>query len=271
MNIPKTIVLAGASALTSVSTAIVLLTGYFAIVNPSVISFLGLGAALLLWIPVKKIFDDIKYPLESLEDFYISKKTKLTLTALIFSLTSVSFLTGISIPVLDLLNFSFFASTRLFQQLQYLGRPLTFVGVFLYEFSRFYFHLFLVYSLTDAAVTLIQKFEPELKGDELQASMIPFTGEEAEIEIYVVTGIHGFFRIPDSYCKECNLFYQAAKKVADESEKDVEIQVRSYWTRFLRPLMKGGFHPPVILVNGRLVSQGYEVPDPEEIISNLKI
>jgi hypothetical protein len=268
MKIEEKILVTVAAALASVSATLVLVSGYVALTRTSVISVLGLGAALLLLTPVKGILSNIEKPVKNLESFY-TKKTTVTLTALLFSLTSVSFLTGIRIPVIDLLNFSFFASTRLFQQLQYVGSPLTVVGVFLYEFGRFYFHLFLIYSLTDAAVTLIQKFKPEWKGDRLKASVIPFTGEEADIEIYVVTGFHGFFRIPESFCKECNMFYQAAKKAAEESEKEVEIQVRSYWTGFLRPLLKGGSHPPVILVNGKMVSQGYDVPEPEEILEVL--
>lgn len=105
---------------------------------------------------------------------------------------------------------------------------------------------------------------------ELEADVLPFSkSSEAEIliEIYVVTGFHGFLKIPESFCKECNMFYQAAKQASESSELDVEIAVKSYWTRFLRPLVKGGHHPPVMLVNGELVAQGYDVPDEERILN----
>jgi hypothetical protein len=230
---------------------------------------LGLGAALLFLTPFREIVSKIEDPVENLESFYHSKKTTVTLTFLIFLFTSLLFLKGFRIPVFNLLNFSFFASTRLFQQLQYLGSPLTGAGVFLYEFGRFYFHLFLIYSLTDAGLKLVHRLKPKLNGDELKASLIPFKGREADIQIYVVTGFHGFLRIPESFCKECNLFYNAAKRAAEQSEGEVDIQVKSYWTRFLRPLIKGGFHPPVMLVNGKVISQGYNVPEPEDILGAL--
>lgn len=108
------------------------------------------------------------------------------------------------------------------------------------------------------------------KENDLRAKLIPFTGKDSEIKIYVVTGLHGGIRIPESYCEECNLFVKAAKDAVREVDQDVDISVRSYWTRFLYPLLKGGYHPPVILVNGELVSQGYDVPDKELIKEKLE-
>ncbi len=164
MKIVEKLTLAGAAALISACTALVLLTGYKATINTSITSLLGLGTALLLLMPVRGLLSNIEEPLESLYSFYTVNKTAVTLTTLIFSITSVSFLIGVSIPGLDLLNFSFFASTRFFRQLKYLGSPLTHMGIFLYWFARYYFHLFLIYSLTDVALTLIRRLEQELNG-----------------------------------------------------------------------------------------------------------
>jgi len=104
----------------------------------------------------------------------------------------------------------------------------------------------------------------------LKADILPFRGESSDsdvlVEIYVVTGKHGFLSIPESFCKECNLFYHSAEEAAEKSDKDVEIRVKSYWTRFLRPLLKGGYHAPVILVDGEMFSQGYDVPDVDELV-----
>jgi hypothetical protein len=86
----------------------------------------------------------------------------------------------------------------------------------------------------------------------------------------VVTGLHGGIRIPESYCKECNLFVKAAEDAVREVDRNVDIAVRSYWTRFLHPLLKGGYHPPVMLINGEIVAQGYDVPDKEPIKEKLK-
>nr|EGQ40504.1 MAG: hypothetical protein J07AB56_12340 [Candidatus Nanosalinarum sp. J07AB56] len=116
---------------------------------------------------------------------------------------------------------------------------------------------------------LVQRISPERRGDEFSASLVPFSGERAEIEVYVVSGLQGFVRIPEGFCKECNLFYRAAREAAEESDADIDIAVRSYWTCFPRPLLKGGYHPPVMLVNGELLSQGYDVPTKEEILGEL--
>lgn len=86
----------------------------------------------------------------------------------------------------------------------------------------------------------------------------------------MVTGLHGGIRIPESYCKECNLFVKAAEDAVREVDRNVDIAVRSYWTRFLHPLLKGGYHPPVMLINGEIVAQGYDVPDKELIKEKLK-
>lgn len=108
----------------------------------------------------------------------------------------------------------------------------------------------------------------------LKADILPFHGRSSDadvkIELYVVTGRHGFLKVPESYCKECNLFYKAAKDAAEETDIDVDIRLKSYWTRFLRPLLKGGTHPPVMLLNGELVAQGYDVPDKEFLLEKIK-
>jgi len=106
---------------------------------------------------------------------------------------------------------------------------------------------------------------------DLEAGLIPFTDSESDadinVEIYVVTGKHGFLNIPEGFCKECNMFYQAAKEASEEIDREVDIQVKSYWTRFLRPLLRGGYHAPVMLVNSRKVAQGYDVPGKEDLVS----
>lgn len=64
----------------------------------------------------------------------------------------------------------------------------------------------------------------------IRASLNPFdTGSEADVDItlYVVTGKHGFLRIPESFCKECKLFFQAIKKASGETEVTTEIKVKS--------------------------------------------
>lgn len=110
---------------------------------------------------------------------------------------------------------------------------------------------------------------------DLEAGVIPWrTGKrkkaDIKAEIYIVTGRHGFLKIPESFCKECHMFYRSVQKAAEEVDAEVDIQLKSYWTRFLRPLLKGGYHPPVLLVNGQLFSQGYEVPDEDELAEEFR-
>lgn len=104
---------------------------------------------------------------------------------------------------------------------------------------------------------------------DLRAKLLPFEGD-SEIKIYVVTGLHGGIKIPESFCEECNLFVKAARESVQEVDRDVNIDVISYWTRFLYPLLKGGHHPPVMLINGEVVAQGYDVPDKELIKGKLE-
>lgn len=99
---------------------------------------------------------------------------------------------------------------------------------------------------------------------------MPFKGGKAVIEIYVVTGNHGFLWIPESFCRECHMFVQAAKEASEEVDRDIDIQVKSYWSRFLRPLLKGGVHPPVMLVDGEVFCQGYDVPDRNDLAEKLE-
>lgn len=86
------------------------------------------------------------------------------------------------------------------------------------------------------------------------------------ITVYVVTGRHGLLRIPASFCEECHLFVRAARKAQEETDTDVSVSVMSWWTHFLRPLIHGGYHPPILMVGDEVVAQGYNVPTAEELI-----
>lgn len=89
--------------------------------------------------------------------------------------------------------------------------------------------------------------------------------DTVEITVYVVTGPHGILRIPDGFCKECNLFTRAAFVAADQVEVEVNIRVVSWWTHFLGALRHGGYHPPVMVVGGKKIAQGHDVPTPDDV------
>lgn len=89
--------------------------------------------------------------------------------------------------------------------------------------------------------------------------------EAVQIMVYIVSGHHGWLTVPESFCRECHLFVRAADTAAEQSEIPVEVQVVSWWTRFPWALRHGGYHPPVMVVGGHRLAQGYDVPTPEDV------
>ncbi|WP_246057963.1 hypothetical protein [Halonotius terrestris] len=106
------------------------------------------------------------------------------------------------------------------------------------------------------------------------ASLLPWrssgTAADLEITVYIVTGYHGKLRIPESFCRECNLFVRAADQAAAEVDADVRVTVRSWWTHVLGALRYGGYHPPVMVVGGKRLCQGHDVPTTEEVVAAIE-
>lgn len=81
------------------------------------------------------------------------------------------------------------------------------------------------------------------------------------ITIYRITGKHGPFFVSNNLCKECDLALATAHKIArDIGIKKVKVKAKSYFEHFFEVIIKGGWHAPVVLVNGKICSQG-KVPD----------
>ena len=83
------------------------------------------------------------------------------------------------------------------------------------------------------------------------------TSLPVQIELYRWAGSWGPFsvKIP---CGECSLTRDV---IADTLEQElagivVDLQVHDWLDCWWRPLLKGGWHAPIVLVNGKLVSQG---------------
>ena len=93
---------------------------------------------------------------------------------------------------------------------------------------------------------------------------------DIEIKLYIVTGYHGKLKIPESFCRECNLFVRAADAAAAQVDADVRVSVVSWWTHFLFALRYGGYHPPIIVVGGTRLSQGHQVPTTQEIVKAIQ-
>lgn len=85
------------------------------------------------------------------------------------------------------------------------------------------------------------------------------------IEVYRVTGRQLFFTVPERVCEECDLTVAVARSVVQRlGERVARVEVKPWLNHVLEALLRGGWHPPVVTVNGRVVSQGV-VPDAESL------
>ncbi len=87
-----------------------------------------------------------------------------------------------------------------------------------------------------------------------------------EIVVYRITGRQGLIDIPHRYCEECDLTIIVARQVVDElGDPDVRLVVRPWLLWFWRPIWRGGWHAPIVTVDGWIVSQGV-VPARETLL-----
>jgi len=105
----------------------------------------------------------------------------------------------------------------------------------------------------------------------LDADLLPWLGgggpeADVDIEIYVVTGRHGMLRVPESFCRECHMFARRADAAAERADVDVNVRILSWWTRVLGALRHGGYHPPVMVVGGKRLCQGHDVPTTDDVL-----
>ncbi len=241
----------------------------------SLTAVIGSVIVLGMSLPVRSVYRGLENPGENLRSQFDSRRNTVYLATVLFVASFASFSYGYSFPGSQVLSLSFQASASVFFPIKlfYSGILGSKFSNLLFEYGIWQLQLLWVYLISDLLVKGLGKTADiagyESVEDAPRASLIPFTGK-ADIEVYIVTGLHGFFRIPESFCRECNLFVKAAQDAAEQVDFDVDIRVKSYWTRFLRPLIRGGTHPPVMLVNGEIVAQGYDVPEVDEIVERLE-
>lgn len=89
--------------------------------------------------------------------------------------------------------------------------------------------------------------------------------DAVQVTVYIVSGHHGFLTVPESFCRECHRFVRAADQAAERVDVPATVDVVSWWTRFPWALRHGGYHPPVMVVDGTRLAQGYDVPTPERV------
>ena len=86
-----------------------------------------------------------------------------------------------------------------------------------------------------------------------------------EVTVYRITGSQLFFRVPEAVCEECDLTVAVAHRVAESFGPEVvTVTVKPWLNHLPAALLRGGWHPPVVTVNGKLVTQGI-VPTPETL------
>ena len=95
--------------------------------------------------------------------------------------------------------------------------------------------------------------------------MVLHADRPVPVVVYRITGRQGFIDIPHRFCEECDLTVRVVGDVVDEFDgADVTMVVRPWMLWFWKPLPRGGWHAPIVTVNGRVVSQGV-VPTAEAI------
>ncbi|MCH7967317.1 MAG: hypothetical protein IIB02_07905 [Thaumarchaeota archaeon] len=88
---------------------------------------------------------------------------------------------------------------------------------------------------------------------------------KVEIKIYRFTGKQLFFTIPEFVCHECDIVIRLVDKIVEKIESEsISVQVYPWINNILSSLKKGGWHPPVIMINDKVFSQGI-VPDEQKL------
>jgi len=86
-----------------------------------------------------------------------------------------------------------------------------------------------------------------------------------EVTVYTITGKQLFFKVSQSTCEECDLTLNAvARAVRELGEPKVRLLAKPWLSNLPIALFRGAFHPPAVLVDGEVVSQGF-VPSLESI------
>ncbi|MEI7554628.1 hypothetical protein [Candidatus Chlorohelix sp.] len=82
-----------------------------------------------------------------------------------------------------------------------------------------------------------------------------------QIIIYRITGKQFFFSVSDEMCEECELTIGLTKSVLKElgvgqNDPRVKLIVKPWIEFSLEALAKGGWHAPVLMIDGSIFTQG---------------
>ena len=89
------------------------------------------------------------------------------------------------------------------------------------------------------------------------------------VTVYPMTGRQLIFNVPHSFCEECDLTVRLVKRVALDLPY-VEVRIKPWFNNLFDALRRGGWHPPVVTINGKVTSQGV-VPDEDGLRSALTL
>ncbi len=94
--------------------------------------------------------------------------------------------------------------------------------------------------------------------------------DSVKITVYRWAGKKWFFRIRRE-CAECDLTVaQVRHLLSAHPDWPIEVEVKPWLTHLWESLRQGGWHPPVVLVDGRLLRQG-SVPTRAELEARIRI
>ncbi len=82
------------------------------------------------------------------------------------------------------------------------------------------------------------------------------------VTVYPITGRQfGRLSIPQRFCEECDLTIRLVRRVVAElGGDDIQIVVKPWLRHAIDALRRGGWHAPVVTIDGKVFSQGV-VPD----------
>ncbi len=83
------------------------------------------------------------------------------------------------------------------------------------------------------------------------------TNKTIDLQVYRWAGSWGPFKV-NIPCGECSLTKDIIQDTIDNelSEVDVKLTIRDWLSEWWKPLMKGGWHAPIVMVDGKIISQG---------------
>jgi hypothetical protein len=92
------------------------------------------------------------------------------------------------------------------------------------------------------------------------------------VTVYPITGRQlGPLSIPHRFCEECNLTISLVRRVVAElGREDIEVVVKPWLRHALDALRRGGWHAPVVTIDGKVFSQGL-VPDAAALRKSLLV